>query len=150
VEKIKYSVTKSVLIENSSNVAAVAYTDIGALLVTFKGGSQYIYKHVPEEVYEEMTKTESAGKYLNVNIKGKYEFEKIEDKKKEEINSAEVTHTEIVASAETDEEQAVLQILKSKGAPIAGTFLLEFDKAYNWTGEENPLNNVTTFTWTKK
>jgi hypothetical protein len=149
VEKTKYSVTKSVLIENSSNVAAVAYTDIGALLVTFKGGSQYIYKHVPEEVYEEMTKTESAGKYLNVNIKGKYEFEKIEENKPK--NSVEITIAEVLASVETDDEQAVLQILKDKGAPINGTFLLEADnKNYNWTREENPLKNVLTFTWTKK
>ena len=146
----KYTVTESIAIPNSSNVMAIAYTDVGALLVTFKGGSEYLYKAVPKEVYEEMAKAESAGKYLNVNVKNKYEFEKIEKVVKEEKNSIQITQAEIMASLEENEEQAILQIAKAKGAPITGEFLLEFDKAYNWTGEENSLSNVTTFTWTKK
>lgn len=67
-------------IENSSNLMSARYNEIDGLLdVTFKNGTEYRYKGVPVTVYEELKKTESAGKFLNQVIKGKYEFEKLED-----------------------------------------------------------------------
>lgn len=67
-------IVKSQEIMNSSQVKAVAYTADNDVLVTFTRGSEYLYKNVPEELYEEMIKAESVGKFLNANIKGKFEY----------------------------------------------------------------------------
>lgn len=67
------NITKSQSIV-SSTVKKIAYTEEGDLVVTFNSGADYLYKAVPEEVYEGMAKSESAGKYLNANIKGKFEY----------------------------------------------------------------------------
>lgn len=36
----------------------------------------YVYKNVPQKVYDAMMKAESKGAYFTKNIKNKYEFEK--------------------------------------------------------------------------
>ena len=48
------------------------------LRIVFVTGIVYDYKHVPESVYENMKASFSKGTYFNQNIKGNYEFEKIE------------------------------------------------------------------------
>jgi hypothetical protein len=177
-EKTKFKVTESVSIPNSSNVTAVSYTDIGALVVQFKNGSEYLYKDVPKEVYEEMCKTESAGKYLNTAIKGKYEFEKVDEKKgaelrvikaldalmvddtavsretkpKKDSGEAVFTRFEILAAEQHSEENSIvlLQMLKEKGAPILGAFFLEQDPNYNWTQSISETDESVTYKWSKK
>jgi hypothetical protein len=47
------------------------------LRVFFKSGIAYDYKNFPEELYENMRKAFSKGKFLNEEIKGKYPFEKV-------------------------------------------------------------------------
>jgi hypothetical protein len=44
------------------------------LYVTFLSGKVYAYLNVPEDVYEEMKAAFSKGKFLNENVKGKYDF----------------------------------------------------------------------------
>ena len=61
---------------NSSNVVAVGY-DKQKLYVEYRRGT-YVYKDVPKEKYDALLKAESKGKYLCVNIKGTYDFERIE------------------------------------------------------------------------
>lgn len=46
------------------------------LTVIFISGTVYIYKKVPEDVYEEMKNASSKGIFLNRHIKGAYKFEK--------------------------------------------------------------------------
>ena len=46
------------------------------LTVIFVSGTVYIYKKVPEEVYEEMKAAFSKGVFLNERIKGTYKYEK--------------------------------------------------------------------------
>ncbi|WP_235153102.1 KTSC domain-containing protein [Dyadobacter sp. CY345] len=48
------------------------------LRIVFVSGTVYDYKNVPEEVYLEMKASFSKGTYLNENIKGAYDFDKIE------------------------------------------------------------------------
>lgn len=62
-----------------SSVVAHIHYDPGAsiLRVIFVSGMVYDYKNVPEDVYEAMKKSGSKGTYLNKQIKGHYEFEKI-------------------------------------------------------------------------
>ncbi len=47
------------------------------LYVTFLSGKVYAYLNVPEEVYEEMKAAFSKGKFLNEQIKGKYDFKEV-------------------------------------------------------------------------
>lgn len=62
-----------------SNVVASANYDVetSTLRITFVSGLIYDYKQVPKEIYEAMMKSGSKGVYLNNNIKGKYDFQKI-------------------------------------------------------------------------
>ena len=62
----------------SSNVAAIGYDhDENVLVVEFHGGATYRYQNVPENVYEGMKEAESIGKFLNSQVKGVYEYEKV-------------------------------------------------------------------------
>jgi hypothetical protein len=47
------------------------------LLVTFLSGKIYAYKNVPKQVYEKMRAYSSKGRYLNLFVKGFYDFEEI-------------------------------------------------------------------------
>jgi hypothetical protein len=47
------------------------------LRITFTSGLEYDYKNVPPEVYNELKTASSKGRYLNLRIKGKYEFDRI-------------------------------------------------------------------------
>lgn len=51
--------------------------DAEILRVTFISGSVYLYKGVPQQVYERIKIARSKGKYLNRYIKGKFPFEKL-------------------------------------------------------------------------
>ena len=62
----------------SSTVAKVGYNaETSELHVEFSSGAQYRYVAVEKGVYESMLSAESVGKFLNSNIKEKYEFQKI-------------------------------------------------------------------------
>ena len=64
----------------SSVVAAMKYyPDKAILRVIFVSGMVYDYKNVPENVYKAMRSASSKGEFLNKEIKGKYDFEKIDD-----------------------------------------------------------------------
>jgi hypothetical protein len=62
----------------SSVIAAMKYyPGTSVLRVIFVSGIVYDYKNVPKEVYEAMKAASSKGKFLNEQIKGEYEFKKI-------------------------------------------------------------------------
>lgn len=62
----------------SSNVQAIAYNPTTkSVRVIFKSGVDYSYKNVPEAVWKEALKAESVGKFVNAELKGKYESEKL-------------------------------------------------------------------------
>jgi hypothetical protein len=60
----------------SSNVDAVAYEQDN-VFVKFKNGSTYKYKSVPKPVYDNLLTAPSVGQFLNKEIKGIYEFERV-------------------------------------------------------------------------
>ena len=67
------------LIDNlgSSSVEAFEYdSEEKSLKVEFVNGTIYDYYEVPEDVFEALCESESKGQYLNVNIKGSYNYEK--------------------------------------------------------------------------
>jgi hypothetical protein len=54
----------------STNVVSAGYDpEFKVLMVEFKGGSVYLYADCPPEVWEEMQKATSAGKFLNQVVK---------------------------------------------------------------------------------
>ena len=61
-----------------SSVAAAMKYDPGTstLRIIFVSGIVYDYKNVPRKVYKAMKVASSKGIFLNIQIKGKYEFEK--------------------------------------------------------------------------
>ena len=64
----------------SSVIAALKYdTGSSTLRVIYVSGAVYDYKNVPEEIYNRMKASFSKGAFLNQNIKGKYDYEKITD-----------------------------------------------------------------------
>ena len=62
----------------SAAMAAVTYDEEERTLdVEFRGGDTYRYMHVPEFVYRELLKAESAGVFWN-SIKDQFEYVKLE------------------------------------------------------------------------
>lgn len=63
---------------SSSNVLSVGYDPKTATLeVEFHGGSIYEYYNVPEAVYEGLLSAASIGGYLNDQVKGRYQYQRI-------------------------------------------------------------------------
>jgi hypothetical protein len=59
---------------DSTAIAAVTYEEQNRTLdVEFREGETYRYFHVPEFVYQELLKAESAGAFWN-SVKDQYEF----------------------------------------------------------------------------
>ena len=62
----------------SSVVAGISYqAETGTLRVWFVSGSIYDYKDVPPEIVKALKTASSKGRYLNLQVKGKYDYEKI-------------------------------------------------------------------------
>ena len=53
-------------------------TETNQLFVKFKSSNldEYIYDNVPHQLFLEIQKSESVGKFLHENIKNKYNFKK--------------------------------------------------------------------------
>lgn len=63
----------------SSNLAQVGYDTVtSTLYVEFKHGGLYRYFGVPIEKYSALLEAESAGKYLNAEVKAHHGFEKVD------------------------------------------------------------------------
>lgn len=61
----------------SSNVAFYGYDEhYNRLFIQFKNGNSYIYKDIKPELFAEMDKSESVGKFFSQNIAGRYEHTK--------------------------------------------------------------------------
>jgi hypothetical protein len=90
---VETKIIETIPIKNSSNISAVSYTNTGSLIVQFNNGGEYIYKSVPKEIYEELAKSESAGKYLTAAVKGKYEYEKLDKTKSAELRTVKTLDT---------------------------------------------------------
>jgi hypothetical protein len=65
---------------DSSTIDASSYDfKTGDLFISFNNLTNYVYKNVSEDDYLTFTNDKSQGISLNNVIKGKYEYEKIED-----------------------------------------------------------------------
>lgn len=78
---------KTCIIKNSSNVHRIAHDGVN-LLVCMKGGD-YVYLTVPVEVFNQMCVAESAGKFLNAEVKAKYLYRPMMDDERRAMDEAE-------------------------------------------------------------
>jgi hypothetical protein len=64
---------------NSTSIRSIGYDESAKTLeVKFIDGDVYQYFKVPEKIYHELLTADSIGAYLNKEIKGKFEYRKIE------------------------------------------------------------------------
>jgi hypothetical protein len=61
---------------DSSAIRAVAYSE-GMLYIRFNTGQVYLYKNVPLEMYEDLIKADSIGKFHAAKIKNQFEYQKV-------------------------------------------------------------------------
>jgi hypothetical protein len=60
---------------DSSSLATVAYDPTRATLrIEFRDGSVYHYLRVPAEVHQALLHASSKGRYLNLAIRGRFEY----------------------------------------------------------------------------
>jgi KTSC domain len=57
---------------NSSNIHSIGYA-ADTLHIKFKTGVTYTYHDVPKHIYDGLRQADSKMKYLNANIKGKFD-----------------------------------------------------------------------------
>lgn len=63
---------------SSSNIASIGYeAETETLEVEFLDGSIYHYFNVPSSLYDGLMNAASHGVYLNANIKGKYQYQRL-------------------------------------------------------------------------
>ena len=63
---------------NSSNIASAGYDpETQTMEVEFTNGNVYQYFDVPQAVHEELIKAESAGAFLNDQVKGVYRYARL-------------------------------------------------------------------------
>jgi hypothetical protein len=63
----------------SSNIQAIGYDkDSQTLHVKFVGNNVYEYAAVPQELFESFSGSESKGKFFAANIRGRFQFLKLE------------------------------------------------------------------------
>jgi hypothetical protein len=63
---------------DSSNIAAIGYSALEQVLqVDFLNGSRYRYQDVPQWVFDEFQEAPSKGQYLNSEIKGCFDYERV-------------------------------------------------------------------------
>jgi hypothetical protein len=61
--------------ESSAVERAVYHPDRRTLDIWYKGGARYSYFDVPEAIYRGLREADSAGEYVNLEIKPQFEFE---------------------------------------------------------------------------
>ena len=65
----------------SSVISSYSYdAQNAALTVIYVSGLVYRYKEVPEKVFKEFKASGSKGRYLNFHIKGRFNYEKVDDR----------------------------------------------------------------------
>lgn len=62
----------------SSNIKMVGYDgDLEELHIKFHSGAEYAYSGVPDDVFNDLLNAPSKGKFFNIEIKGKYDYQRV-------------------------------------------------------------------------
>ncbi len=72
-------VSETVEFPSSSNLASASYEpDSDNLTIEFRDGSSYTYMNVPPAAYRGLCNAGSAGEYFARQIKGRYNYERMD------------------------------------------------------------------------
>jgi hypothetical protein len=64
----------------SSNIADAGYdADSGAMEITFRNGRRYRYCDVPQNLFDEFMRADSAGRFFASMIRGSFESERADN-----------------------------------------------------------------------
>jgi KTSC domain len=67
------------IVENSSSIKSYEFdNETKTLTVEFKAGSIYTYQNISDDIARDFRVAESKGSYLAKNIKGKFDYSKVE------------------------------------------------------------------------
>lgn len=65
---------------DSSIIESILYVERNQeLFIEYKGGAIYQYMDVPIDTYNGIKFSESKGKYINTNVKGEFEYIKVDE-----------------------------------------------------------------------
>lgn len=66
---------------NSSLIERIVFDDdAGTLAISFRQSGKYIYHGVPRAIYDALGKAQSAGRYFNACVKGRFRCEPVQKK----------------------------------------------------------------------
>lgn len=73
---------------DSSMIRSAGYNqDDKKLHVKFNDGHTYVFSDVPNSVYQDLLKSESAGGYFNNSVRGKYTHEKVSSMRQQDTQN---------------------------------------------------------------
>jgi len=77
----------------STNVASIGYSrHLHALEIEFTRGAIYRFLAVPRDVYAGLMASNSKGRFINKNIRGKYRFLRVQPTKSRKVRPSSTTH----------------------------------------------------------
>ncbi|PMB40664.1 KTSC domain-containing protein [Fischerella thermalis CCMEE 5205] len=76
----RYEQSIAMLPMNSSMANAIGYdSDRNILQIEFHNGAVYQYSDIDEDTWQDLHQADSIGKFFNENVRGKYQYERIDD-----------------------------------------------------------------------
>ena len=64
----------------STTLGSAGHDDQAAVLeLQFRNGAVYQYSPVPPQLYRDLLRAESKGRYFNQSIRGRYSYQRIQD-----------------------------------------------------------------------
>ncbi|PMB18870.1 KTSC domain-containing protein [Fischerella thermalis] len=76
----RYEQSIPMLPMNSSMANAIGYdSDRNILQIEFHNGAVYQYSDIDEDTWQDLHQADSIGKFFNENVRGKYQYERIDD-----------------------------------------------------------------------
>lgn len=75
-----YEQSIAMLPMNSSMANAIGYdSNTNILQIEFHNGAVYQYSEIDQDTWQDLHQADSVGKFFNENVRGKYQYERIDD-----------------------------------------------------------------------
>lgn len=75
-----YEQSIAMLPMNSSMANAIGYdSNTNILQIEFHNGAVYQYSEIDQDTWQDLHQADSVGKFFNENVRGKYQYERVDD-----------------------------------------------------------------------
>ncbi|PMB52010.1 KTSC domain-containing protein [Fischerella thermalis CCMEE 5201] len=75
-----YEQSIAMLPMNSSMANAIGYdSNTNILQIEFHNGAVYQYSDIDQDTWQDLHQADSVGKFFNENVRGKYQYERVDD-----------------------------------------------------------------------